>query len=301
MSVPIGGTESSILCSAQTNYQMEYLGDSRAEEVADYVGLVEFAVSARFQDPDPIPVPVPPRSTLPSQQTDPICSSGTGGPNNRCSTDANQNKCSANGNEDDGSGHNCSAGDIGGNGECSTNSGDWNTRCSVHGGEDNHCSAIELPGNPGTAKCSAIEKGFCSVFGGGGDPGGNGGGGAGGRDNSCSAFGLAGENPQNPKCSAFANLGFPLCSVLKHQANATCTVVDSDNYGPGAGTCSTMNLQGQPVGPPPNFCSVVTIPAGGGPPTVDPPQGNPPRCTTSIPEQGGEEPVEPGQPVINGN
>jgi len=268
VNVPIARTESSILSSSNEICLVRFLGDESLDENADYAKLVRIALSPQ----NPQQQPAAPASALPSTGGQPMCSSGTGGGNANCSTSGAQTTCSVNGN-----GHNCSAADVGGNGQCSATSGSSSNQCSVHAGNDTHCSSMELPNNPGNAQCSAFDAGFCSVFGGGGAPGAGGGGSAGGQDNSCSAFGSAG---QTPKCSAFATNRLPLCSVLKDKANATCTVVDSENYGPGAGTCSTMNGSGTPVGPPPVLCSVIDLSTN--PPTVTPPGANG-RCTTSKP------------------
>ena len=266
VNVPIARTESSILSSSNEVCLVHFLGDESLEEDADYAQLVRIAQSPQG------PQPTAPTSTLPSNGGQPMCSSGTGGGNAACSTNGTQSTCSVSGN-----GHNCSSADIGGNGQCSAAAGDSSNRCSVHSGNDAHCSALELPNNPGSGQCSAFDAGFCSVFGGGGAPGQGGGGGIGGRDNSCSAFGRTGETP---KCSAFAGSRLPICSVLKDKTNGTCSVVDSETQGPGAGTCSTMDVGGSPVGPPPALCSVIDLSRN--PPKVTPPGRNG-RCTTSIP------------------
>lgn len=282
VAVPIGGTDSDILGASRETPAVRFLGMEMAAESQAYADFVLRAVQPEMQDP----VPAPPRSALPSSlPTQPgtfFCSSGTGRGFEVCSTDATQTICSVNGNEADGSGHSCSSSNIGGKDDstCSANAGDASNKCSVHGALDNACSAMELPGGEGggtgTARCSAFDAGFCSVFAGGGAPGPGGGGTAGGKDNSCSAFGKLGETP---KCSAFANLNLPLCSVLKDQTKATCTVVDSETYGKGAGTCSTMNSAGVPIGPPPVLCSIIDMSTN--PPGRTGPVGKPPRCTTT--------------------
>lgn len=264
VSVPCSRTDSTLLSSSSSFAPVRFLGEHAAADVAAYGDLLAVALAPQ----NPVVQPVAPASALPSQGGT-NCSAGTTNNNASCSTDANQTTCSANGD-----GHNCSAGNNApGVAKCSAHTGDSGNRCSIHAGDDAHCSAGDLwPGGAGTSQCSAFDAGFCSVFGGGGNPGGNGGGGQGGQDNSCSAFGPRGKTP---KCSAFATSGIPLCSVLKDKANATCTVVDSEIGGAGAGTCSTMDGTGAPIGPP-NLCSVISL----GPPVrITPPVNG--RCTTT--------------------
>lgn len=265
VNVPIARTESSILSSSNEVCLVRFLGDESLDENTDYVQLVRVARSAQG------PQPGVPASTLPSSGGSAMCSSGTGGGNANvpCSTNSTQTTCSV-----DGDDHSCSAGDSGGSGTCSATAGDESNRCSVHAGNASRCSAVELPGLPGSAQCSALGAGFCSVFGGGRLPGPGGGGTAGGQDNSCSAYGKVGETPQ---CSATPGPLLALCSVLKNNANATCSVVDSVPYGKGDGHCSTLAAPGIPSGR--HRCSVIDY--RWGTPTITPPKKG--RCTTSLP------------------
>ena len=160
VNVPIARTESSILSSSNEVCLVHFLGDESLEEDADYAQLVRIAQSPQG------PQPGAPTSALPSGGGLPRCSSGTGGGNAPCSTNGTQTTCSVNGDA-----HNCSAHDQGGHGQCSATAGDESNRCSVHAGNASLCSAVELPGNSGSAQCSAFDAGFCSVFGGGRAPG----------------------------------------------------------------------------------------------------------------------------------